>query len=97
MITKSHTLRSYFKRWQADASIRDIHFVDKVYKLCEDNYEAGGDWICECYEPDDILETFKDLDEVKAHCGIITDKEKDCRWGEDSDKELSRPEWKRLT
>lgn len=68
-----------------------LAFVDDVYELCERNYSAGGDTICECYEPSEIVKEFKTLADVRDFCGLRVEAEQNARWGEDTDPK--RPEW----
>ena len=86
---KSATLKIY-KNWTAAAP--QLTFVDAVYAMCEEHYDAGGDTICECYTPDEIIAEFTNLDEVKEHCGLKVEQALNCRWGEDSDPEVKRQE-----
>lgn len=83
---------TYYKRWLESAAPEAIEFVDSVYEFCEKHYEAGGDTICECLDPSDIMEEFKTLDDVKEYMGIKVEQALDCRWGEDDDPELYRYE-----
>lgn len=92
MVT-SNNLTHLYKDWQATASAKDVEFVDSVFALCEKNYEAGGDVVVECLGPQDILEKFKSLDEVREYCGLLTENATNFRWGEDTDPEVNRPAW----
>jgi hypothetical protein len=89
---KSNTLTRCYGRWQAGATAQQIAFVDSVFELAERNYDAGGDTIVECWEPDEILDRFRNLDDVRTFCGMNIDRELDARWGEDSDPEIGRAE-----
>ena len=88
---KSNSIK-VFKEFLASATPQQIEFVDQVYAICEENYEAGGDRVVECWEPENVLEYFKDLEEVKEFCGLVVDQESNARWGEDSDPEVQRSE-----
>jgi hypothetical protein len=86
---RSTTLPLY-KNWYATATPEQIEFVDQVYVICEENYEKGGDRIVECYGPEEIIEDFKTITEVREHCNLMVEQELNARWGEDNDPELSR-------
>ena len=86
---KSSTL-SIYERWLETATTEQIEFVDAAYKVCEDNYENGGDTICECYTPSEVIEDFSSLNEVKDFCGLKVEQSLNSRWGGDSDSELER-------
>ena len=88
---KSHTI-SIYKIWLATAAVPQIDFVDAVYAMCEEHYEAGGDTIVECYDPTAILAEFSTLDEVRRFCGFQVEQALNARWGEDSDPEVARAE-----
>lgn len=85
---KSKSLSLYHKDWLQKASPESIAFVDAVYELCERNYEVGGDAIVECFEPEDVIEMFTTLDDVKEHIGLRLESASNCRWGSDDDPEL---------
>lgn len=86
---KSRVLNLYTK-WLATATPKEIEFVDSVYAECEKHYSAGGDWIVECFTPEEILEQFDSLDTVRKFCGWKIEQELNARWGEDSDPQLER-------
>lgn len=65
-----------------------IAFVDQVFEVAERNYSRGGDTIVECYGPEEILEEFKTLEDVRESCGWAVESRLNARWGEDSDPEL---------
>lgn len=88
---KSSTIRIY-KTWLKTATQEQIDFVDSVYRFCETNYERGGDTIVETFEPEEICDEFKTLDEVKERCKFLVENALNKRWGEDDDSELSRYE-----
>lgn len=88
---KSGTLPIY-KEWLAKAAVPQIAFVDAVYALCEEHYDAGGDNIVECFTPEEILESFDHIDEVKPYCGLKVEQALNARWGEDDDPEVERSE-----
>jgi hypothetical protein len=90
---KSNTL-SIYKTWLATATPKQIAFVDEVFALCERNYEAGGDRIVECYSPADIVKEFKTLRAVRARVGLHNSQAADARWGDDTDPEVNKPQWK---
>lgn len=87
---KSNTLRCIYKEWLKIATPEQVAFVDEVYALCEEHYEAGGDTIVECMDPQEILEQFKNLKEVKKYCGLQVEQATNHRWGEDTDPEIKR-------
>ena len=82
-------LESY-PEWVKSAPAQTIEFVKSVYKLCTDNYDAGGDTIVECFSPQEIVNQFKSLEEVKEFCGIKIEQELNARWGEDTDAAVGR-------
>lgn len=86
---KSKTIQIY-KKWLEQADPKVIEFVDSVYHECEQNYEAGGDTIVECFEPNEIVEEFKTLNEMRKYCGLKVEQALNSRWGEDSDPEVAR-------
>ena len=84
---KSKTLPIY-KKWLETAKPEQVAFVDAVYAMCEEHYEAGGDGIVECWEPAEIVEEFKTLNDVRQLCGLKVEQALNARWGEDGDPEL---------
>lgn len=88
---KSRTL-SIFKTWLATAAVPQIAFVDAVYAMCEEHYDAGGDTIIECFSPAEILDEFNTLDDAKEYCGLKVEQALNARWGEDNDPEVKRHE-----
>ena len=80
---KSGTLRlysryvySYFpdpdlKAWFEYATPEKLAFVDEAYHICEQNFEAGGDRVVECYYPAHIERRFKTIKDVKDFCGLV--------------------------
>ena len=85
---KSSTIKLYH-RWLRGASREEAEFVDSVYEACEKNYDAGGDLVVECYDPDDVVMSFKTLADVRELCGLRLEKALDCREGTDLDPELA--------
>ncbi len=83
----SNTLPIY-KEWLKTASKEAIAFVDQVYALCEKNYDRGGDMVVECMEPNEILEEYQTLEDVKIGIGAQIEKALNQRWGEDDDPQL---------
>jgi hypothetical protein len=81
------TLKLY-KAWIATASPEEVTFVDEVYAICEKNYSRGGDTICECWTPEEVLRGFKTLDDVRTYCGLKVEQAMNSRWGEDTDPEM---------
>lgn len=88
---KSQTLPIY-KTWLKTATASQITFVDSVYTLCEENYDKGGDVVCECLGPKEILGQFTSNADVREYCGLQVEQALNARWGEDSDPELARAE-----
>lgn len=86
---KSATLPIY-KTWLATATEAQIEFVDSVFEVCERNYSRGGDVVVECYTPEEILDEFKTLNDVREFCGLKLEQAANCRWGEDTDPEVER-------
>ena len=84
---QSHTLGSY-KKFLATANAQQLAFVDEVFGLCERNYENGGSVVVECFSPEEILEEFKTLADVKKFCGMKLEQATNCRWGADDDPQL---------
>ncbi len=84
---KSHTIKLY-DNWINSASQVQIELVDEIYHQCENHYDAGGDTVVECYEPHQILDEFKSVDDAKEFCGIKVEQALNARWGEDSDPQL---------
>jgi len=72
---------------------RCTFFPSQVRELAQLNYEAGGSYIIECFTDEEILEEFKTLDDVKTYCKLKCEQATNCRWGEDDDPEVNRPEW----
>lgn len=73
---------------ESKPSEAQIKFVDSVFLVCERNYERGGDNITECFTPQEILEEFTTLKEVKEYCGDMVEKALNAREGTDSDPQL---------
>jgi len=89
---KSKTLQTCYAAWQIIATPVQVEFVDAVFAMCEEHYAAGGDTIVECYAPDEIIEEFISLDDVKRFCGLQVEQALNHRWGEDNDPEVKRSE-----
>lgn len=89
---KSNTLRNSYSTWLALATLAQREFVDAVYAMCEQHYGGGGDTVVECYSPNEILDEFTSLDDVKEYCGLKVEQALNYRWGEDNDPELKRHE-----
>lgn len=87
---KSTTLRHLFKQWQTTATPEQLAFVDSVFFLCEENYSRGGDTVCECFIPSEILDEFETLEDVKSYIGLKLDQEANARWGDDDDPQAKR-------
>jgi len=86
---KSGTLKIYDK-WLSTATPEQIELVDSIYHECEQHYNAGGDVVCECYSPDQIIEEFKSVADAKEFCGLKVEQATNCRSGDDNDPELER-------
>ena len=85
---RSGNLKSCYKEWQQSASQKDLQFVDKVFLLCEKHYDGGGDVVVETMEPEDVLQEFKSMKDVKSYCGIWVEQNLNARCGEDNDPQL---------
>lgn len=72
---------------------RQTFFPSQVRELAQLNYDAGGSYIIECFTDKEILEEFKTLDDVKTYCKLKCEQATNCRWGEDDDPEVNRPDW----
>jgi hypothetical protein len=81
---------SIYRRWLASATPEQIEFVDSIYYVCEQHYEAGGDIVVETFEPDEVLAWFKSVDEARIYCGLKIEQAANSRWGEDTDPEVQR-------
>lgn len=94
---KSTTLKAY-DQWLDSADPEDAALVDAVYYACEQHYDAGGDTVVECFDPDDILAEFETVDDAREYCGIKVEQALNSRWGSDDDPELDThrkfKEWK---
>jgi len=94
----SETLKFHYKEWKGNAKPEQIKFVDDIYKMAEDNYDAGGSIIVEAMSPQEVLDEFKSKKEAKEYCGLNVEQATNCRWGEDSDPEIETlnkfREWK---
>jgi hypothetical protein len=87
---KSKSLQHTYSRWANDpANGTRVDFVDEVYAMCEEHYDAGGDTIVECYGPDDILAEFKTPADVRRFCGLHVEQALNARLGSDDDPELT--------
>ncbi len=53
--------------------------LDEWYKWAEDNYDKGGHWVVESYEPWELLTACTTLDEVKELCGLLTERCEDAQ------------------
>jgi hypothetical protein len=91
---KSRTLPIY-KKWLATATEEQIEYVDKVYALCELNYNVGGDSVVECVDPDDVRWLFLNIGEVRGYCELKVESALNQRWGDDDDPQLDKVgEWR---
>jgi hypothetical protein len=88
---RSGTLGIY-KRWLKTATVKQIEFADRVYKHCEDNYDRGGDLVCESYEPEMIIANFRTVAEARETCQFSCEMATNSRLGSDADPELTRHE-----
>jgi hypothetical protein len=86
---KSETINLY-KPWIATARKGQVTFVDEVYHLAEEHYNAGGDTIVECFSPEEILTEFTTFQQVRDFCGVKVEAELNAREGNDSDPEVKR-------
>lgn len=77
-----------YKNWLKTATPEEVAFVDAVFALGEANYDNGGDTLVECFDPDEILAEFKDLNEAKEFCGIRCEQALNARWGEENDPQV---------
>lgn len=87
---KSNALKHFYKDWLKTAEQAEIELADNIYHICEQNYSAGGDTIVECYTPEEIIEQFKTVDQVKSLIGLKIEQELNARLGEDTDPQLER-------
>jgi len=92
---KSNTMLMFekstdFKRMKPDK----VKFIDDVYFVCERNYDAGGDLVVECFEPNTIRANFESLEDVKRYIEVRLSRALDCREGNDDDPELET--WRRF-
>lgn len=71
-------------------SSKEKFFANHVYRMCQENYDAGGDIICECFTAEDICEQFGDLQDVKNYILQRLERALNNRWGEDNDPQLLR-------
>lgn len=85
---RSNNLRNCYKSWASQACPTEAAFVDAVYALCEEHYAEGGDRIVECFDPRDIIKTFRGINDVKEYIGLHLEQALNARWGEDTDREL---------
>jgi hypothetical protein len=85
---------SLYNEWLETATPEQIALVDSIYAASEAHYEQGGNLIVEAFEPAEIIERFKSIEEVKAYCNQQIDYAKDHRWGSDDDPELLLEYWK---
>lgn len=90
---KSNVL-SLYTSWVETASPEDLKKADDFYFICEQNYEAGGDAIVECYSPEDLLREFKTIMDLRIAVERHNEQGTNCRWGEDTDPEVNKPTWK---
>lgn len=87
---QSRTLLTCYGKWISAATLEQIAHVDAIFKVCEDNYDAGGDVVVESFSPEDVLAEFVSVDDAKAYCGIRIEASLNARWGDDDDPELAR-------
>ena len=87
---KNERVKRNFKKHGNKFTTAQYELADEILTFCHTNYGNGGDIIVECYEFEEILDSFKTLEDVKTFIDTQLDREKDCRWGEDNDPELSR-------
>ena len=86
---QSGTLGLY-DEWLATANEGQIAYVDAIYHEAEENYSRGGDEIVECYDPEEVLESFKNVGAVKKFCKAIVERALEYRNGDDTDSEWLR-------
>lgn len=85
----SQSIKDYPEFIQS-ATEEQIRLVDEIFKLCEDHYDNGGDTVVECYSPENILQQFESIDDVKIFCNLKIEQATNARWGEDDDPELKK-------
>jgi len=100
----SQVMRTLYQDWAATASPEDVEFVDNIFAEAEDHYDDGGDTVVECFDPPDILRTFRDGEHcdilnidippmtLREYCGLKVEQALNTRWGEDDDPEVKRAE-----
>jgi hypothetical protein len=71
-------------------SSKEKFFANHVYRMCQENYENGGDIICESFTAEDICEQFGDLQDVKNYISLRLERALNNRWGEDNDPQLEQ-------
>jgi hypothetical protein len=74
----------------SSATQEQIDLVDSIYAECEAHYNAGGDSVVECFEPQEVLNELKTLEGAREYCGLKIQQAANARWGEDSDPEVQR-------
>lgn len=89
MSLKSYNLRNIYRDWVAKACPVQVAFVDEAYALCESRYEEGGDRIVECWSPEEIVKTFRGMEDIRKYLGLVTEQALNTRWGEDDDPQCN--------
>ncbi len=51
----------------------------EIYDWALANYDAGGHWIVETMEIEEIEEEFKSLEEAQEYCKVIQDRQEECQ------------------
>lgn len=88
MRLNSHNLKHCYKAWAAQACPTQVAFVDEAYALCEAHYGEGGDRIVECWTPQEIVKTFRGMEDIRKYLGLVTEQALNTRWGEDDDPQV---------
>jgi hypothetical protein len=73
-----------------ELTAEQLEFVAQVKAMCIEHYDAGGDYIVECFGDDEIVFLFRNLLDVVEHCGLFVERALNCRLGSDTDPELTR-------
>lgn len=66
--------------------------VEEIKRVCQENYDNGGDEVIEDLDDIDIAWTFNSVEDAKRYCGIMVEQVLNQRWGEDDDPQLQKAE-----
>ena len=88
----SQSLQRTHKKWVQGQwnSPEIVNFVDRIYKMCEDQYDEGGEYVVECFTPREIIERFRTQSQVREYCKLAREQALNARFGDENEHWLAK-------